>query len=335
MSGARLELTWPNKDRFLLVPKDADGKPIWVGRDHPAAHEVRLANFTDNVGRVSSDPHADNLLVTGDSLDVLRILREVPEFAAHYRGRVKLIYIDPPFNTGQTFTHYDDWMEHSTWLSFMRDRLLLMKDLLAPDGSLWVHLDDSEQHRMRCLMDEVFGAANFIATVVWEKASGAKGDTDFSTSHDYILIYAKTASSWKAVRNLLPRTSDQLKRYANPDDDPRGPWRQGADGTAKSGNEGLRFPVTTPSGKGRKTATGELLEVHRSNIGDSPERGASLVWQERRQPAGHQVLPGRDEGRGRTRNLVAIRGGRLQPGSETRPPPQDVPRHHTVLNPQA
>lgn len=115
--GPRLELIWPNKDQFLLVPKDADGKPIWVGRDHPAAHEVRLATFTEDVGQVGADPHADNQLVTGDSLDVLRILREVPEFAAHHHGRVKLIHIDPPFNTGQTFTHYDDWMEHSTSLS--------------------------------------------------------------------------------------------------------------------------------------------------------------------------------------------------------------------------
>jgi adenine-specific DNA-methyltransferase len=165
-ASTRLELTWPNKDKFLLVPKDADGKPVWVDHDHPAAHEVRLSDFTQVYGTVAeADPFADNLMFTGDSLDVLRILSRVPEYAKHYRGKVKLVCIDPPFNTGQTFTHYDDWMEHSTWLSFMRDRLLLIKDLLAADGSVWVHLDDAEVHRMRCLMDEVFGADNFVATI--------------------------------------------------------------------------------------------------------------------------------------------------------------------------
>lgn len=221
--GPRLELTWPNKDRFLLAPKDDAGKPIWVGREHPAAHEVRLTTFTGQVGQVGSDPHADNLLFTGDSLDVLRVLLEVPEYAAHYRGRVKLIYIDPPFNTRQTFTHYDDWMEHSTWLSFMRDRLVLLRDLLAPDGSLWIHLDDVEQHRMRCLLDEVFGADNFVASVVWEKADTVRNDARrFSGSHDQMHIYARDVRLW--FTNRLPRTEDANAVYRNPDNDPRGPW---------------------------------------------------------------------------------------------------------------
>ena len=99
MTKARLELVWPGKDKFMLVPKDADGKPVWVERDHPAASEVRLADFTGIVGDVPEDPYAANLLFTGDSLDVLRILCEVPEYRSIYRGKVKLVYIDPPFNT--------------------------------------------------------------------------------------------------------------------------------------------------------------------------------------------------------------------------------------------
>jgi adenine-specific DNA-methyltransferase len=246
----RLELTWPNKERFLLVPKDNDGKPVWVDRDHPAAAEVRVSDFTAAVGQVNeTDPYADNLLFTGDSLDVLRILTTVPEYARRYKGKVRLVYIDPPFNTGQAFEHYDDWLEHATWLSFMRERLLSIRELLAPDGSLWLHLDDVEQHRMRVLLDEVFGSANAVGTVVWEKTRGAKGDTDLSTSHDYISIYAVDRARWKDSRNLLPRTAAQAARYANPDDDPRGSWRQGADGTAKSGSESLRFPITLPSGR--------------------------------------------------------------------------------------
>ncbi|MEI2730408.1 MAG: hypothetical protein V9G08_00040 [Dermatophilaceae bacterium] len=99
MTEARLELVWPGKDKFLLVPKDADGRPVWVERDHPAGSEVRLADFTGVVGPVPEDPYAANLLFTGDSLDVLRILCEVPEYRSIYRSKVKLVYIDPPFNT--------------------------------------------------------------------------------------------------------------------------------------------------------------------------------------------------------------------------------------------
>jgi adenine-specific DNA-methyltransferase len=164
-------------------------------------------------------------LFTGDSLDVLRLLSEVPEYAAHYRGKVKLVYIDPPFNTGQAFTHYDDWMSHSTWLSFMRDRLLLIKELLAADGSVWVHLDDVEAHRMRCVLDEVFGAENFVATVVWEKVYAPRNDAkQFSTSHDVVFVYSKSPG-W--VLNRHPRQASHNTMYKNPDGDPKGPWTSG------------------------------------------------------------------------------------------------------------
>lgn len=247
----RLELVWPNKDRFLLSPRDDGGKPTWVDRSHPAASEVRLVDFTGTCGDLGpeSERATDNLLFTGDSLDVLRVLAEHPEFARRYRGQIKCVYIDPPFNTGQAFEHYDDWMEHSTWLSFMRDRLLAIKDLLATDGSVWVHLDDVEQHRMRVLMDEVFGASNFITTVIWEKDQGRRNDTAISSAHDYLAVYARDAVSWKRQRNLLPRTAEQESRYRNPDDDPRGPWLQGDNGTARSGNEAAAYPITTPSGR--------------------------------------------------------------------------------------
>ena len=273
MTKARLELVWPGKDKFMLVPKDADGKPVWVERDHPAASEVRLADFTGIVGDVPEDPYAANLLFTGDSLDVLRILCEVPEYRSIYRGKVKLVYIDPPFNTGQAFEHYDDWMEHSTWLSFMRERLLLIRDLLSPDGSVWVHLDDAEQHRMRCLMDEVFATRGFVASVVWEKARGAKGDTHISTSQDYLAVYALDRDLWKRTRNLLPRSESQEARYANPDNDPRGPWRQGADGTAKSGSDDLRFPITLPSGRVVRPPQGNFWRFTQSRFETAVEEG--------------------------------------------------------------
>ncbi|MEI2715400.1 MAG: site-specific DNA-methyltransferase [Candidatus Nanopelagicales bacterium] len=220
----RLELVWPGKDQFLLTPSDDNGKPVWVEPDHPAAHEVRISDLTGAYGAVNdTDPYADSLLFIGDGLDVLRILTEVPEYRRHYRGKVKLIYIDPPFNTGQTFTHYDDWMEHSTWLSFMRDRLILAKELLAPDGSIWVHLDERESHRMRCLMDEVFGSAAYVGTVLWRKKYKAGNSLGLSTVHNPILVYGRQ-SRWRRS-NGLPPGAAQMEKYKNPDDDPRGRWR--------------------------------------------------------------------------------------------------------------
>lgn len=251
MTGPRLELTWPNKDKFLLVPKDQEGKPVWVDTDHPAAAEVRISDFTDAIGEVNEgDPYSDNLLFVGDSLDVLRILNEVPEYRQHYRGKIKLIYIDPPFNTGQTFTHYDDWMEHSTWLSFMRDRLILMKELLAPDGSIWVHLDDAEAHRMRCLMDEVFGAQNFVATFPWQKLYARKSNAMVSVAHDTIICFARDIKQMRL--NLLPATEELLSRYKNPDNDPRGPWQSVSfhvrtDNPEKRGD--YRYDIALPSGR--------------------------------------------------------------------------------------
>ena len=247
MTEARLELVWPGKDKFLLVPKDINGKPVWVERDHPAASEVRLADFTGVVGEVPEDPYAANLLFTGDSLDVLRILCEMPEYRSIYRGKVKLVYIDPPFNTGQAFEHYDDWMEHSTWLSFMRERLLLIRDLLAPDGSIWVHLDDAEQHRMRLLMDEVFGPANFIANVVWQKVYSPKNSArHLSVDQDNITVYARDAETWRP--EALPRSASMDAAYKNPDDDPRGPWKAGDMLANKPYSLGI-YPITTPAGR--------------------------------------------------------------------------------------
>lgn len=247
VSRARLELVWPGKDQFLLLSKDDSGKPVWVDRDHPSASEVRLTDFVDSVGEVDDEhPHADNLLFVGDSLDVLRILNEVPEFRQQYRGKIKLVYIDPPFNTGQAFAHYDDWMEHSTWLSFIRERLLLIRELLAPDGSVWVHLDDVEQHRMRVLMDEIFGAGNFITTVIWQKIHARNNSAmHFSADHDFILVYGRDAKQWRP--NRVARTAKSDADFWNPDNDPRGPWRR-SDLTASKPYSDGHYEVIGPHG---------------------------------------------------------------------------------------
>jgi adenine-specific DNA-methyltransferase len=249
MSNVRLELVWPNKEKFLLSPQDENGKPVWVERSHPAAREVRLTEFTDAVGAVDDQhPERDNLLFVGDSLDALRILNESPSFRREYRGKVKLIYIDPPFNTGQTFEHYDDWMEHSTWLSFMRDRLLLMKELLSQDGSIWVHLDDAEQHHAKILLDEIFGPANFISTVVWQRQASQSNIAVFATTHEYIHVYARNVDRFAKTRNRLGRTEEQNALYTNPDNDPRGPWASGSVQARNFYSKGL-YQIVTPSGR--------------------------------------------------------------------------------------
>lgn len=141
----------------------------------------------------------------------------MPELAEKYVGNVKLVYIDPPFNTAQTFSSYEDNLEHSIWLTMMRDRLLHLKRLLSDDGSIWVHLDTVENHRMRMLLDEVFGASNFVAEIVWGKADTSRNDAkQFSEDQDYIYVYSKT-EGWRP--NKLPRTAAQNSIYSSPDGD--------------------------------------------------------------------------------------------------------------------
>jgi adenine-specific DNA-methyltransferase len=225
----RLELTWIGKDERPRV------EPRILLEDEEKSYHAK-AHVTDH-------DIFDNVLIQGDNLLALKALEQ------EYVGRVKCVFIDPPYNTGSAFEHYDDGVEHSLWLSLMRDRLEIITRLLSADGSLWITIDDNEAHYLKVLCDEILGRQNFVASMVWEKDSGRKNDTDVSTSHDYILVYAKNRETWRTKRNLLERTQDQLDRYQNPDKDPRGPWRQGADGTAKSGGDSLRYPVTLPSGR--------------------------------------------------------------------------------------
>ncbi len=225
----KLELTWVGKEnRPRLEPRILLEDPT---KSYHAKH------------RVSDDDIFDNRLIFGDNLLALKALEQ--EFA----GKVKCVFIDPPYNTGSAFEHYDDGVEHSIWLGLMRDRLEIIRRLLSEDGSLWVTLDDNEAHYFKVMCDEIFGRREFVASIVWEKDAGRKNDSVISGSHDYVLIYAKNKDVWRKTRNLLDRSDDQLGRYQNPDNDPRGPWRQGADGTAKSGSESLRYPITLPSGR--------------------------------------------------------------------------------------
>ena len=170
----RLELTWTNKRLRLLAHED--GSYEWVSPSDYRVAEVRLLHDVTTIGNLGRVRAADNLLIQGDALNALTSLARLPEFASQYLGKVRLAYLDPPFNTQQSFMQYDDALEHSVWLTMMRDRLLQIKELLADDGSVWVHCDDSEQHRLRSVMDEVFGPENFVATVVWRSSDNSNND---------------------------------------------------------------------------------------------------------------------------------------------------------------
>ncbi|WP_052091286.1 site-specific DNA-methyltransferase [Modestobacter caceresii] len=262
----QLELTWTNKDQRLL--SHGEDTYEWTTPDDYRVSEVRLLHDVAAVGETHKDAERarDNLLIRGDALHALTCLKELPEFAAEYRGKVRLAYIDPPFNTGQMFEHYNDAVEHSVWLTQMRDRLTQIQELLADNGSLWLHLDDSEMAYCRVILDEVFGRQNYVGTVVWETDAGRRNDTDISTVQDYILVVAKDKSIWRKQRNLLPRTAEQEKRYRNPDNDPRGPWLQGADSTARSGSEALLYEVTLPSGRTVVPPKGVFWRYSRENF---------------------------------------------------------------------
>jgi len=255
----KLELTWIGKaNRPRLEPRILLEDPE---RSYHAAH------------RVSERDEFDNRLIFGDNLLALKALEQ------EFTGKVKCIFIDPPYNTGSAFEHYDDGIEHSLWLSLMRDRVELLRRLLAEDGSLWITLDDNEIHYMKVLCDELFGRSNFIANIVWQKRTSPANDAKyFSSDHDYVLLYAKNASNW--TLNRLHRTGEQDKHYRNPDNDPRGAWNSVTYTGNKSPAErpNLYYGIINPNTKEEVFPPNSLtwrygLETHKQN-----EKDNLLYW---------------------------------------------------------
>jgi adenine-specific DNA-methyltransferase len=201
----KLELTWIGKEnRPRLEPRillqDTD-------KSYHAAYQVTHGDFFDN------------RLISGDNLLALKALEH------EFTGRIKCIYIDPPYNTGAAFAHYDDGLEHSFWLSLMRDRLEILWRLLSDEGSLWVSIDDYEMPYLRVLMDEVCGRDNFVAANVWQKRYSRENREAIGDVHEYVLLYAKDPERFKTVRNRVPITEKQAEVYKNPNNDPNGRWR--------------------------------------------------------------------------------------------------------------
>ena len=211
------------------------------GRESNDLYDCSLENNADSTLKDLDSIPPDNMIIQGDNLDALKSL------LPYYAGRVKCIYIDPPYNTGNAFEHYDDNLEHSIWLGIMYPRLVLLRELLAEDGSIWVTLDDDEGHYLKVIMDEIFGRSNFINNVVWQKKYSPQNDAKWlSDNHDHIFVYAKNKEIWRP--NLLPRTEKQNKAYKNPDNDPRGAWKAGDLSVKRETTKDI-YEITTPSGR--------------------------------------------------------------------------------------
>ncbi|MBG64638.1 MAG: site-specific DNA-methyltransferase [Roseobacter sp.] len=214
----------------------------WLTRDEDLRAADRVPyRLLDEVPELSAGEGDEGLLVQGDNLEALKAL------LPFYAGRVKCIYIDPPYNTRSAFEHYDDSLEHAKWLAMVVPRLMLLREFLSEDGSIWVSIDDNEGHYLKVVMDEIFGRRNFITNVIWRKNYAPKSSArHFSEDHDHLLIYAKNSDNW--FPNPMPRRPDQDKVYKNPDDDPRGRWRPDNLSARNPYSLGI-YPVTTPGGR--------------------------------------------------------------------------------------
>ena len=246
MALQKLELTWIGKEKRPKL------EPRILLEDPSKSHHAKQ--------RVTENDLFDNRLIFGDNLLALKALESDPAVC----GKVKCVFIDPPYNTGSAFTHYDDGVEHSIWLGLMRDRLELIKKLLAEDGSLWITIDDNEAHYLKVICDEIFGRSNFVANIVWQKKFSPQNDAKWiSNSHDHILCYAIDKNRW--FPNALPRSEAMDDRYKNPDNDPRGPWAS-TDLTRAEHRDRDYWGLVTPAGKEVFPAKGRSWSRPKENI---------------------------------------------------------------------
>ena len=214
----------------------------WVGKYDEKIVEPRI--LVEDKSKSYGDPSSENMLIHGDNLIALQALQQ--DFA----GKIKCIYIDPPYNTGSAFEHYDDNLEHSTWLNLMRPRLVLLWNLLAVDGSLWISIDDNEEAYLKVLCDELFGRSHFVSNIAWQRTYSTRNDAKGIVNEvEHILVYSRD-ESWQP--NRLPRTAEMNKKYKNPDGD-IGPWRSdNAYAADANTHQGMVYAIQHPF-------TGEML----------------------------------------------------------------------------
>ena len=267
----RYQFTWPDKKKTMLLANAPINKTL-----RPVQNDEIIPTGADNHGKpyCSSGSvdfkNTENIYIEGDNLEVLKLLQET------YLGKIKMIYIDPPYNTGSDLIYEDSFKQsvdeylensgqfdaegnrllrnvdsngrfHTDWLNMIYPRLKIAKDLLTDDGVIFISIDDNEQENLKKCCDEIFGAQNFIAQLIWERAFSPKNDARFiSNSHDYVLMYVKNIMEFTIGR--LPRTEEANSRYSNPDNDPRGVWMS-SDISVKTYNAECDYPITTPSGR--------------------------------------------------------------------------------------
>jgi adenine-specific DNA-methyltransferase len=210
----------------------------WIGKGEEPKLEPRI--LIENPEYSYGDARSENMLIHGDNLLALKALEQ------DFTGKIKCIYIDPPYNTGNAFEHYDDGIEHSLWLSLMRDRIIILRNLLSVDGSIWITLDENEVHYFKVVCDEIFGRNCFVTTVIWKTSDNSNNNvTQFSLDHNQILVYGKKPM-WKPkfLQDLSKRT-----HFKNPDNDPKGPWFDGNPVNNPGLRANLQYNITSPSGK--------------------------------------------------------------------------------------
>jgi adenine-specific DNA-methyltransferase len=266
----RYQFTWPDKRKSILLANAPIAAALRPCREESVDFDA-----------------TENLYIEGDNLDVLKLLRET------YLNRVKMIYIDPPYNTGHDFVYEDDFAEdagdflrrdgqydeqgnrlaanldsngrfHTDWLNMMYPRLRVARDFLTDDGVIFISIDDNEQENTKKVCNEIFGVQNFVAQLIWQRAFSPKNDSRFiSNSHDYVLMYAKNINSF--VIGRLPRTEEANARYSNPDNDPRGVWMS-SDISVKTYNPNTDYPITAPSGRVIEPPTGRCWSLSKNEF---------------------------------------------------------------------
>ena len=272
----RYQFTWPDKKKSVLLANAPINKTLRPCREESVGRDGTPGGFD-----------SENLYIEGDNLEVLKLLQET------YLGKIKMIYIDPPYNTGNDFLYEDDFVQstdeylassgqydeegkrlvtntesngrfHTDWLNMIYPRLKLAKDLLTEDGVIFISIDDNEVANLRKAADDIFGAENFVSSIIWEKKYAPANDAKWlSDNHDYILLYAKNKILWHP--QLLPRSEEMNSRYTNRDNDPRGVWKA-ADMTVKSYSSAYDYPITTPSGRVVRPAAGRCWNTSKNNF---------------------------------------------------------------------
>lgn len=222
----KLELTWIGKDKRPRL------EPRILLEDPERSYHAKE--------RVTENDIFDNKLIFGDNLLALKALE------SDYQEQIKCVFIDPPYNTGSAFEHYDDGLEHSIWLSLMRDRLEIIRKLLSDDGTLWISIDDNEGHYLKVLCDEIFGRNCFCSTVIWRSTDNSNNDAkQFSVDHNMILVYSKKPD-WRS--NKVEPPAEKRKHFKNPDNDPKGPWFDGNPLGSPNYRENLIYDIVAPNG---------------------------------------------------------------------------------------